>query len=138
MDIPLAEINWTLIEALSLKPHKHLNIADDFADQIASIPLAWVGEVFQEARTVHHLLDLAGIPEGKGDATHVDARAYLLVAAVGELRDRLDRIAGWHSRETAEGGMVGDLCVECGHRWPCDTRRMAEGTYVDGEDSHDD
>lgn len=45
--------------------------------------------------------------------------------------ERLSRISGWHARETAPGGMVGDYCIECGHRWPCDTRKMADGTYVD-------
>jgi hypothetical protein len=29
--------------------------------------------------------------------------------------------------------MVGDYCVECGNHWPCDTRRMAEGSYEDSE-----
>jgi hypothetical protein len=43
----------------------------------------------------------------------------------------LDRIASWHSRETAEGGMVGDYCVCCGEIWPCETRRMADGSHED-------
>jgi hypothetical protein len=49
------------------------------------------------------------------------------------LGERLDRIISWHSRETGPGGMVGDYCVECGNHWPCDTRRMAEGSYEDSE-----
>ena len=44
---------------------------------------------------------------------------------------RLERIASWHSRETAPGGMVGDFCIECGYVWPCETRRMADGTHED-------
>jgi hypothetical protein len=48
---------------------------------------------------------------------------------------RLDRIGDWHARETGPAGTVGDYCRECGHRWPCDTRRMADGTYVDEEAS---
>ena len=48
--------------------------------------------------------------------------------------ERIDRIISWHSRETADGGMVGDYCVECGQRWPCDTRRMAEGVYEDDDE----
>lgn len=53
---------------------------------------------------------------------------------LAEYAERLDRIASWHSRETGPAGMVGDFCTECQQRWPCDTRRMAEGTYVDEED----
>ena len=64
------------------------------------------------------------------DAEHVEWVGDLLtlldeVLTVGE---RLDWIGRWHSRET---GTVGDYCTEWGHTWPCDTRRMAEGTYVD-------
>lgn len=44
---------------------------------------------------------------------------------------RLDRIAGWHARETGPAGTVGDYCTECGRFWPCATRRMADGAYVD-------
>lgn len=52
-----------------------------------------------------------------------------LLASAFEAGDRLQRIAAWHSRETADGGLVGDFCVECRHRWPCDTNRMAKGIY---------
>jgi hypothetical protein len=34
--------------------------------------------------------------------------------------------------------MVGDLCTECGTKWPCDTRRLADGTYVDPDGATDD
>lgn len=129
------EINWSLIQSLSAKPHKHLNICDDFDAQLASIPSSWVGEVFQEARTVHHLLDLAGIPEGHGYSAHVDARAYLLVVEVISLRDQLARIASWHSRESGPAGTVGDFCNECGQKSPCETNRMASGTYAEADDA---
>lgn len=56
-----------------------------------------------------------------------------MTVARNRLAERLDRVSSWHSRETAEGGLVGDFCVECGHRWPCDTKRMADGTYEDDE-----
>lgn len=46
---------------------------------------------------------------------------------------RLARIESWHSRETAPAGMVGDWCNECDRRWPCDTWRMANGTYQDDD-----
>lgn len=57
-----------------------------------------------------------------------------LLSAAFEAGDRLQRIATWHTRETADGGMVGDDCAECGMRWPCETRRMADGTHEDLQD----
>jgi hypothetical protein len=124
------EINWALIQQLHTRPHPLLNIADDFSEQLRSIPEAWVGEVFQEARTAHHLLDLAGIPRGHGDSSDLDARTYLLAAEALNMRVRLDRIADWHARETGDAGMVGDYCTECGNTWPCDTNRLATGGEV--------
>lgn len=47
---------------------------------------------------------------------------------------RLQRIAAWHSRGTLPGGMVYDYCIECDNVWPCDTRRMADGTYPDDDE----
>jgi hypothetical protein len=66
---------------------------------------------------------------GTARLTYGDARAMLrgLLGA----REQLDRIASWHSRETAEGGLVGDWCNECSHKHPCETRRMADGTHED-------
>lgn len=127
------EINFDLLAELYAKPHPLLNIADDFEKQIRETPLSWIGEVFQEARNVHHLLDLAGIAAGMGYASNVDARTYLAVTELGMLRDRLSRISTWHTRESGPAGMVGDFCNECGNRWPCDTSRMADGTYTDEE-----
>ena len=133
-------INWTLIQQLAEKPHKHLNISSDVtyglmrADGIFVTGNGGVGEVMQEARTVQHLCDMAGIPEGRVYDAHIDARVYQLLIARLRLAERLDRIGSWHSRETAEGGMVGDFCVDCGQRWPCDTRRMADGSYVDPDE----
>lgn len=54
-----------------------------------------------------------------------------------ELKERLDRIIAWHTREQGPHGMVGSYCVECGTLWPCDTRQMAEGTHVEGGDKLD-
>jgi hypothetical protein len=126
-------INYSLLTRLATKPHPLLNIADDFEKQIREIPLAWVGEVFTEARTAHRLLDMVGIPQQAGGhySSDLDARTWLAVIALIKARGQLDRIASWHSRETAEGGMVGDFCVECGERWPCETRRMADGSHED-------
>lgn len=141
----MSEINWTLINDLATKPHKHLNIVKDaeyglMVNGVFDRAHCGVGEVMEEARTVQHLLDLAGIPEGHSYSAHIDARVYLLLAETLKLRERMSRIAGWHSRETEPGGMVGDCCTECGDIWPCDTRRMTDGKYVDddGQDSGDE
>lgn len=138
--MPENEINWTLIQQLADKPHKHLNITSDgtygvmLADGTFNDGSGGIGEVMGEARTVQHLCDMAGIPEGKVYDAHIDARVFQLMLARNRLAERLDRIASWHSRETADGGMVGDFCVTCGGIWPCDTRRMAEGTYKDEDE----
>lgn len=125
------KINYVLLAYLADRPHPLLHIAEDFEEQIREIPIAWTGEVFQEARTAHHLLDMVGIPHGEGYAQDLDSRTWQAIDLIIALRGRLGRIAGWHSRETAEGGMVGNSCVECGEIWPCDTRRMADGSHED-------
>jgi hypothetical protein len=127
-----SDVNWPLIRELATRPHKHLNIKSDC--QFTCVTHGndhWISEVEQEARTCHHLLDLAGVPEGKGYSAHVDARTWLLFDEVTMLRNRLDRIAGWHSRESGPAGTVGDYCNECGNHWPCETSRMAGDTYDD-------
>lgn len=63
--------------------------------------------------------------------TYGDLRELLSLAY--DAGDRLQRISSWHSRESGLGGLVGIYCIECGHTWPCDTNRMAEGTYSDDE-----
>jgi hypothetical protein len=85
-------------------------------------------EIAQEIENVQQVLDVAGIPDGlpqgKGDA---DWRAAEAVMRLIDARERLGRIADNHARETADGGMVGDFCVECNWRWPCPTYRFANG-----------
>lgn len=117
----MAKINWNLIESLS-GSHPLLNprVCDCHN---------WCGEINGEAVTSHHLLDLIAIPHGTGYDQNLDARVYQAVLKVTELSDRIDRIAGWHVRETGPGGTVGTYCVECGASWPCDTRRIADGTH---------
>ncbi len=127
----VSEVNFQLLAELSTKPHPLLHIAEDFEAQICGIPIAWTGEVFQEARNSHHLLDMAGIPHGKGYERDLDARTWRAITLISDLQERLERIADWHSRMSAPGGMFDDYCNECREPWPCDTRRMAEGTYVD-------
>jgi hypothetical protein len=132
----MSEINFPLLTKLAAKPHKHLNIVAAgrygvMVDGVFDTGNDGIGEVMEEARAVQHLCDLAGISEGLGYSAHIDARVYLLLVDRMQLRERLDRIATWHSRESGPGGMVGDYCTECGERWPCDTRRMADGTHED-------
>lgn len=127
-------INWDLLQHLAERPHKHLNIAEGeqyglMVDGVFYTGNNGIGEVMEEARTVQHLCDLAGIAEGLSYDAHIDARVYLLVREVQRLRERLDRIGTWHSRETGEGGTVGDFCNECESRWPCATSLMAAGTH---------
>lgn len=130
----MPEINYALLKSLAEKPHPLLNIAEDFEEQLRLMPTEWVGEVFTEARTAHHLLDLAGIPQRDRDhvyASDLDSRTWLAVAALSEARVQLAEIAAWHVQETADGGMVGSDCAECGWAWPCRTRRMADGAHED-------
>ncbi len=135
--MPETEINWTLIQQLATKPHKHLNIVEGdvygvmLADGTFNDCSGGVGEVMGEARTVQHLCDMAGIPEGRGYDAHIDARVYQLLLARNRLAERLARLSAWHVRETGPGGLVGKFCVECGHVWPCEARRMADGTHED-------
>lgn len=129
----MSDINYGLLARLADKPHPLLHIADDFEKQIREIPVAWIGEVFQQARSAHHLLDLARIPRQAGGcySSDLDARTFQAVLLIGSLQEQLQRIAAWHVRETGPAGMVGDFCVECETRWPCDTSRIATGEYVE-------
>lgn len=128
-------INWDLITQLAAQPHKHLNVTDcaEYTCEHGHQHSPGTGEVLCEARAVQHLCDLAGIPEGRGYSAHIDARVWQLVAVADARQDRLDRIADWHQREAGPAGTFGDYCTECAHRWPCPTRRMAGGTYIDDE-----
>lgn len=125
-------VNWDLIHQLSLKPHKHLNVGtcQEYTCEHGHDHLGH-GEVMFEARTVQHLCDLAGIPAGRGYSAHIDARVFQMMAELVKVREQVARIADWHSRESGPAGTVGDYCVECAHRWPCPTRRLADGENVD-------
>ena len=124
-----AEVNWELLKELYDKPHPLIRDID-----MSELHYG-VAEVLLEAKAVHHLLDLAEVPRGySADTRDIDCRALLAVRGMMTLRERLARISGWHARETGPAGTVGDYCTECGHRWPCDTRRMADGAYEDGDD----
>jgi hypothetical protein len=128
-----ADMNWGLLQELYDKPHPLVNNRwtppPDVEDP------GWLIEMFTEMRAVHHLFDLANVPRGYSiDTRDIDCRALLAVRGIMTLRERLARISGWHERETGPAGTVGDYCTECGHRWPCDTRRMAGGVYEDEDD----
>jgi len=126
----LGKVNYSLLRAFAAAPHPSQREDVDTSD----VHAGWL-EIAQEAKVSHHLLDIVkvptGLPQGEGD---LDARTYRLVTEFIALQERLGRIADWHSRETGPAGTVGDNCNECGHSWPCDTQKMAEGTYVDDEE----
>jgi hypothetical protein len=133
---PGSEINWELLKELQDKPHPLLHPERPIKGAEAESHELHYGvvEVLYDALAVHHLLDLAGVPTRYSLDTHdIAARTLVAVMGMNKLRERLGRIAGWHERETGPCGTVGDFCTECGHRWPCDTRRMADGTYVDAD-----
>jgi hypothetical protein len=96
------------------------------------VRLAQVVSRFREMKPDQAVAAYATNGGGIGGVTYGDLAELLRkLSATGE---RLARIGDWHSRESGPGGTVGDYCTECGVRWPCDTRRMAEGTYVDEEE----
>lgn len=126
------DANWDLLKELAGRPHPLLNNEWQPPDVDGA---DWLIEMFCETRNVHHLLDLAGVPRGYSiDTRDIGARTLLAVRGMMTLRERLARISDWHARETGPAGTVGDYCTECGHRWPCETRRMADGIYVDPDD----
>lgn len=124
-----AEVNWGILKQFAERSHPLVNNDWQAPDVEGATYLI---EMFCEMRAVHHLLDLAGVPQGYGlDTRAIDARTLIAIMALGSLRERLARISAWHARETGPAGTVGDLCIECGHRWPCDSQRMADGTYTE-------
>jgi hypothetical protein len=125
------DVTWALLKELADKPHPLIRVDDSVTSGLHY----GVVEVLYAAKVVHHLLDLADVPRGYSmDTRDIDARTLLAVRGVMTLRERLARISAWHARETGPAGTVGDFCICCGDRWPCDTRRMADGVYTDPED----
>lgn len=126
-------VNWGILKTLSERPHPLLKPGGSVGD-ISHLHFGEV-EVLYGALVVHHLLDMAGVPQGLSlDTRDIGPRTLIAVLGMGKLRERLSRISGWHSREAGPAGTVGDFCNECERRWPCDTRRMADGTYEDDSD----
>lgn len=96
------------------------------------IRLARVVAVFADVPPESPIAAIATADGGADRLTYGDlAAVWGELVARGEWRDRLDRIRTWHSRESGPAGTFGDFCNECGHVWPCDTRRMVDGTYTD-------
>lgn len=126
-----ADVNWGLLKELYDKPHPLIRVGDTDGLHYGIV------ELLYEAQAVHHLLDLIGVPPGYSlDTRAIDDRVLIAIRGYLALHERLVRVSAWHARETGPAGTVGDFCTECGHRWPCDTRRMADGTYID-EDCED-
>lgn len=146
-EFDISPINWDLLTDLGQRPHPVFN--KDFMERVREtedengrvrVPAYVLGEMTQEIVAVHHLLDMLGVPcplpsvGGAGHPADLDARAWRAVAGALALQEQLGRIADWHSRETFEAGMVGDLCVECHNEWPCETYEMATGAWKDPDD----
>jgi hypothetical protein len=121
------EINFNLLARLRTKPHPHIR---DVTLPPEADPFGGWGELHNQVKASHHLLDIAGIPNAKGDKGDLDARTWQLVVKAQQFDGYLDRLRTWHSRETAEAGMVGTLCAECETHWPCDTIRLLDGEDV--------
>lgn len=121
------ENDWKLINYLSKQPHPSLReipLPHVLHSEIGEL-IYGVDEALQEARTAHHLLDLAGVPRGEGDAGHLDARVLQLMRR----GQRLERIETMHQpdRNCDGHGGVSGYCVECGWPWPCVTAEAASG-----------
>ncbi len=129
-------INWDLLTELAGKPHKHLNLSAECSWYTCEHGHEHTGtdEVLQEARTVQHLCDIANVPEGRGYSAHIDARVFQLLTMKLDFQERAARISDIHVRETGPAGTVGDYCTECAHRWPCPTRRLADGTPLEDDE----
>ena len=133
---PRDQVNWNLLKVVEERPHPLVNNNWKAPEVDGAVYLT---EMFYRQRNVHHLLDLAGVPHGYSlDTRDIDARTLLAIMALGNLRERLARVSARHARETGPAGTVGDFCIECGHRWPCDSRRMAGGTYTEDDDDDRD
>jgi len=128
-----SDVNWNLLQEFYVKSHPLIRDVND--DDIAHLHFGLV-ELMSEAKAVHHLLDMIDVPHGYSiDTRDIDARTLVAVMGMLNLRERLARIKSWHACETGHGGLVGDYCVECRCRWPCETYRMANGEPKDCTDT---
>jgi hypothetical protein len=84
-------IDYDLLSVLQGKPHPLLNIMDDVEKQIRECPWEWTAEVMSQARSAHHLLDMAQVPRGRGCSSDLDSRVYLAVTELIGLRRRVEQ-----------------------------------------------
>lgn len=76
------EVDWSVLADLYERPHPLVNNAWTPPDPDTHHAM----EMFCELRAAHHLLDMAGVPEGHGlDTRDVSSRLLLLVLAVRRL-----------------------------------------------------
>lgn len=135
-------INWNLLGIFAKRPHPTINT--EYVRRAVQVGkthgVPYLGEIAQENQVSHHLLDMLGVPcpqpsvGGSGHPSDLDARVWRAVAGALDLQERLGRIAGWHSRIEHPHGVVEDVCCECGHGWPCDTRKLADGTWTEDDE----
>jgi hypothetical protein len=140
-EYPQSGVDWEILKELAERPHplydpfRLIALLMEPHPEPVTIPGITASNIVESLCDVlesHHLLDMIGVPHGLSlDTRELDARVLLAVRGHMALSGRLDRIAGWHARETGTAGTVGDFCTECGHLWPCETRRMADGNHPD-------
>ncbi len=99
------------------------------SDHDRLLRLARVANSCGDMRKDAYVASYATEDGGAAGITYGDIAA--LVRIYLDRDEQLSRIETWHSREAGPAGMVGDNCNECGLPWPCDTRLMATGQYVD-------
>jgi hypothetical protein len=58
----------------------------------------------------------------------LDAASVPASAASRDRAGRLELIAERHRMESEVFGSSGGFCIVCGDPWPCETRRLADGT----------
>lgn len=85
------QIDYDALAALAEREHPLLNIMKDTEKQIRECPWEWTAEVMGQARTAHHLLDMAQIPQGRGYSSDLDSRVYLAVMELIDLRHQVDQ-----------------------------------------------
>jgi hypothetical protein len=99
--------------------------ADETVDDATRLHrLAHVAATFREVPPGAYMIAYATEDGGVNGVTYGDIAAVVRINIDG--RERLERIATWHVRESGAR-----RCTECGHVWPCDTRRMADGTWTE-------
>lgn len=105
---------------------------DAVTDSDRLIRLARVVSTFRSVPASAYIVAYAEEDGSTNGVTYGDIAA--LVRMQLKQVDQLQRITTWHARESGPAGTVGDYCTECAHRWPCPTRKMADGTWTDQDE----